>query len=130
MVHMRKKITFKDIQVGDIVEVTHTNTAGTVTTTVGQADKIYHEEVTDSYGDTLAWSWEDEPNIYLLVRKIGSVPEPEVGGVMFRTGGGTITVSFVRVSDGWRRVYSGGFGEPMVWTDITKAFKDYDYMIV
>lgn len=84
MVHMRKKITFKDIQVGDIIEVTHTNPGGTVTTTVGQADKIYQEEVTDSYGDTIAWSWEDEPNIYLLVRKIGSVPEPEVGGVTFR----------------------------------------------
>ena len=65
---MRKKITFKDIRVGDIIEVTHTNSVGTVTTTVGQADKVYHEEVTDSYGDTLAWSWEDEPDIYLLRR--------------------------------------------------------------
>ena len=130
MVHMRKKITFKDIQVGDIIEVTHTNPGGTVTTTVGQADKIYQEEVTDSYGDTIAWSWEDEPNIYLLVRKIGSVPEPEVGGVTFRNDDSTITFSFVRVSDGWRRVYSDGFGELMVWTDITKAFRDYDYTIV
>ena len=127
---MRKKITFKDIQVGDIIEVTHTNPGGTVTTTVGQADKIYQEEVTDSYGDTIAWSWEDEPNIYLLVREIGSVPEPEVGGVMFRKGGSTITLSFVRVSDGWRGVYSGGFGEPMAWTDITESLKDYDYTIV
>ena len=63
MVHMRKKITFKDIQVGDIIEVTHTNPGGTVTTTVGQADKIYQEEVTDSYGDTIAWSWEDEASV-------------------------------------------------------------------
>ena len=130
MVHMRKKITFKDIQVGDIIEVTHTNPGGTVTTTVGQADKIYHEEVTDSYGDTLAWSWEDEPDIYLLRREIGSVPEPEVGGVMFRKGGSTITDTFVRVSDGWRRAYAAGFGEPTVWADITKAYKDYNYTIV